>query len=367
MVNKLTLPAKENDIQNKINELVDDKQDTLVSGTNIKTINNTSILGSGNIDIQGGGSSRNIGEIVASTIPLTDAGLHLLDGALINGSGSYADFVTYIAGLVGDYPDLFTTEADWQSSVSTYGVCDKFVYTSGSPATVRLPKFGNKAYTSLPPTIKVLGNGKTLGFTDGTNNVGIDAYNYAGGSFARFSVNGYNKTPGTTMSGNGLNNNKYLGVVTSGESGLIADISDIDTALNIYYYIVVANSTKTQIEVDIDEVMTDLNGKADVDLTNCTKPHIVETYENGTSWYRIYSDGWCEQGGTETFTNYKDISLLKSYASTSYRGYVQEMGAFDNAQRNTKFQVQSASTLRIVSGLTGQSTTCCWKACGYIN
>lgn len=32
-----------------------DKQDTLVSGTNIKTINNQSLLGSGNIDIQGGG------------------------------------------------------------------------------------------------------------------------------------------------------------------------------------------------------------------------------------------------------------------------------------------------------------------------
>lgn len=31
------------------------KQDTLVSGTNIKTINNQSLLGSGNIDIQGGG------------------------------------------------------------------------------------------------------------------------------------------------------------------------------------------------------------------------------------------------------------------------------------------------------------------------
>lgn len=33
------------------------KQDTLIAGTNIKTINNESILGSGNIDIQGGGSS----------------------------------------------------------------------------------------------------------------------------------------------------------------------------------------------------------------------------------------------------------------------------------------------------------------------
>lgn len=39
--------------QTDLQEALDDKQDTLVSGTNIKTINNTSILGSGNIDIAG--------------------------------------------------------------------------------------------------------------------------------------------------------------------------------------------------------------------------------------------------------------------------------------------------------------------------
>ena len=49
MVNKITTPPTQNEVIDKINELVDDKQDTLVSGTNIKTINNTSILGSGNI------------------------------------------------------------------------------------------------------------------------------------------------------------------------------------------------------------------------------------------------------------------------------------------------------------------------------
>ena len=38
-------------------DLADSKQDELVSGTNIKTINNQSLLGSGNIDIQGGGGS----------------------------------------------------------------------------------------------------------------------------------------------------------------------------------------------------------------------------------------------------------------------------------------------------------------------
>lgn len=46
--------------QTQIDNSISGKQDTLVSGTNIKTINNESLLGSGNIDIQGGGSSMTI-------------------------------------------------------------------------------------------------------------------------------------------------------------------------------------------------------------------------------------------------------------------------------------------------------------------
>lgn len=37
---------------------ISSKQDTLVSGTNIKTVNNTSLLGSGNIVISGSGLSQ---------------------------------------------------------------------------------------------------------------------------------------------------------------------------------------------------------------------------------------------------------------------------------------------------------------------
>lgn len=44
----------------EISTALNAKQDTLVSGTNIKTINNESILGSGNIEIQGGGSDINV-------------------------------------------------------------------------------------------------------------------------------------------------------------------------------------------------------------------------------------------------------------------------------------------------------------------
>lgn len=54
----------------EVNDLLDDKQDTLISGTNVKTINNQSLLGSGNINIQGGGGSlyeHNISIILSKT------------------------------------------------------------------------------------------------------------------------------------------------------------------------------------------------------------------------------------------------------------------------------------------------------------
>lgn len=44
-------------VYNQLMEAVNNKQDKLVSGENIKKINNESLLGSGNIDIPGGGTS----------------------------------------------------------------------------------------------------------------------------------------------------------------------------------------------------------------------------------------------------------------------------------------------------------------------
>ena len=51
----------------EISTALNAKQDTLVSGTNIKTINNESILGSGNIEIQGGGKAVSAGRGISIT------------------------------------------------------------------------------------------------------------------------------------------------------------------------------------------------------------------------------------------------------------------------------------------------------------
>lgn len=232
------------------------------------------------------GAFRNIGEIVTSTIPLTDADLHLLDGALINGSGIYSNFVTYIANLYTADPtaNYFTTEADWQTAVSTYGVCGKFVYDSVNN-TVRLPKYSNKIYTQeLDAAAPVVGNGMTMGLTDGTNNYGLTQWGASVTSFG--STGGYGTGIGNAPSGTGSIFNKTIGITSDGsKSGIIADLANITSSVDCYYYIVVATSTKTDIEVDIDEIATDLNGKADVDLTN-TVP--AQSFINSSmGWTRI--------------------------------------------------------------------------------
>lgn len=55
---------------------------------------------------------------------------------------------------------------------------------------------------------------------------------------------------------------------------------------------------------------------------SATKPAVVvESYRSGTSWYRVYSDGWIEQGGYATgITNHtgSTITLLKAMADTDY-------------------------------------------------
>ena len=318
------------------------------------------------------GNSRNIGEIVTSTIPLTDAGLHLLDGALIQGSGVYSAFVTYIAGLVSTYPDLFTTEANWQSAVTQYGVCGKFVYNSTNN-TVRLPKYSNKIFTG-EGTAPVIGNGICVGLTDGTNYGGMN-YGQNIGLFGSTSMYGQS-VPNSESSLSMPSLSTGIGVTNdASKSGLVADLSNITTSLDGYYYIVVATSTKTDIQVDIDNIATDLNGKADVDLSNVptSKGILTESYKNGSSWYRVYADGWCEQGGEMSGAS-TNLTFLKAFINSNYTFMATARIAGDNLAytMHTIITNKTASTVKLTIGQYGQGGTAqsgyihCWRACGYI-
>ena len=264
-----------------------------------------------------GGSSRNIGEIVTSTLPLVDAGLHLLDGSLLQGGGIYNAFVSYIKNLyeTNSAAGYFATEEDWQASVSTYGVCAKYVYNSVDN-TVRLPKItgliegtvdtnalGQLVEAGLPGinttvTTSVAGdhyhdrgsmeiygtfNGgrvNELGDTTGAFYAIQTGTGFTGGysgSGIKFGFNASRNWTGVTNTTGAHSHN----VTVQSTSAIYGNSNTVQPqTVKAFVYVVVATSVKEDIVVDIDNIATDLNAKANIaDTADNNLSNLTETGE----------------------------------------------------------------------------------------
>ena len=131
------------------------------------------------------------------------------------------------------------------------------------------------------------------------------------------------------------------------------------------------------VEFNIDDIITDLNGKMDRDGSNASTSACTETYISGNSWYRVYSDGWCEQGSLRT--DLSDIqttfTFLKPYTKVCYvriqrrphsNAYVTAVGIDCNfgavwSVNNTSFGAWGNWSS------ANYATDVYWQAGGYIN
>ena len=210
--------------------------------------------------------ARNVGELVHSIVPLTDAGLHLLDGTELQDNGVYAQGIAKIKALQTNYPGLFTTEADWQASVTAHGVCGKFVIGTG---TLRLPKItgfmegtidptalGDLVEAGLPEITGTL-NGIAAIKTASTGTGALDFANKAGTALASST---------TTTSGKGV-----IDLDASRSSSIYGNSQTVQPqSIRGFIYIVLAHYAKTPVQANLDNIATDLNNRATVDLANIT-------------------------------------------------------------------------------------------------
>lgn len=96
------------------------------------------------------------------------------------------------------------------------------------------------------------------------------------------------------------------------------------------------------------------------------KAYITETYINGTSGYRIWSDGYCEQWGVSTFSGSPGVvNFLKPFKDTNY-GIVMSL-----LKRNDAgiWGSEIAAWDRTTTGFTTRNGTSAigWQARGYIS
>ena len=139
-----------------------------------------------------------------------------------------------------------------------------------------------------------------------------------------------------------------------------------DTDGNIIKMLCVGNSNTDTTRITNFEQKTSFR-IVDYNEIAGIKAYIKDTYINGTSWYRIWSDGWIEQGGYNTTTNSKGTTnLLKSFSNTNYSILLSTFIASttdDNGTSTAAFGCNLTSSSFGYSKSSAESFI--WYACGY--
>lgn len=134
-------------------------------------------------------------------------------------------------------------------------------------------------------------------------------------------------------------------------------------------------ATQAQIATDkANEAVLTLENKANTDFSNVSIPYITSKYRNGNSWYRIWSDGWLEQGGTTSagYNSPVTVSFIKQYDEVPLTVNMIASNASADGNPNqsriaTIVSRNSDKFIYTVSTPSAQSTVpIIWSASGYI-
>lgn len=97
--------------------------------------------------------------------------------------------------------------------------------------------------------------------------------------------------------------------------------------------------------------------------------YVTQTWRSGSEWYRVFSDGFIEQGGKAAAHNNNEIfnvSLHKYFSNTDYQVFVnlQQTGyrrwTFLLSQTTSYFSAENNGYAE-----SGSTTSTHWFACGY--
>ena len=72
--------------------------------------------------------------------------------------------------------------------------------------------------------------------------------------------------------------------------------------------------------IDITGLANEVDGKLDKVIDSKPVRYVIDAYNDGTNWYRKWSDGWVEQGGSYQTSNDTNITVTLScpFSDTSY-------------------------------------------------
>ena len=269
----------------------------------------------------GGGELCDIG--LALFIDESAGMRRLLNGQILEIGSKFKPFLNKLQLIAGVYPNILCTETEWQAikESSPFGQVGKFVLNYGETGenivSVRLPAvvnlqglqdlqyLGNKLDEALP---NITGSMNNRGMTNQEEMVVEGAFYICSGG------GGYGNT------GASGNNRWGLGIDASRCSSAYKNNAHVQQEAIQYPYYIQVNLTEYNHMIDVGQIQ-DINDRTGI-LESKTdilenKVYLVDSYVSGNSWYRVYSDGWCEQGGRCSASN-QTVNFLKTFKNTNY-------------------------------------------------
>ena len=297
----------------------------VTDGTILEALNNKVDLDGGNYPESGleemiksrMGSGRNVGDIFFTTRTDTE-----LNGAVECNGGIYntTDFSgKQSIGVVlsgGKLP--YVSLEEYTNLVSTNGYCRAFGWNGGT--SFKVPTI--PALLLTKGETEVVGNGYALGvqfqgLEDETeyNQLTIGNVGSGGGRTLQ-----WRKNASPTLAGSAFKDGEHIqhsssnlavGVSKNPEySGLLSNLPVVEYRAMVQ----LATGASDEALITATSALQQIANKVD----RSEADYVVESYVNGTEWYRVYKSGWVEQGGSVSGTSGVTVIFLKPFVNTNY-------------------------------------------------
>lgn len=294
------------------------------------------------------------------------------DGAIQCNGGKYSrtlygEFLAYV-----NSKGWLKTEGEWQSIASANGGYCPY-YSNGDVSTYfRTPKFAPFMQIAIAS-----GNVGTYHQAGLPNITGT--FTEHGNTFRLICTGAFTGEPSVGIESNsgGASDGGRVTMNASRSSAVYGRSNTVQPESNEWMICVVVAGQATNIgSVDVGNVMSAVaQVQASVSAVEAkpilkAQSYITQTWRNGASWYRKWSDGFIEQGGEMPVTRgatSRTTSFNTSFSSsTSYVVLVQSYREGAPKAEYNNFHVESRTT----SGFTGrngcgENIGNIWYACGY--
>ena len=297
-----------------------------------------------------------------TTNPTLQAGwLPLLGGEYSR--TTYADLWAWVQAQSG----YLLEESAWQAKAAANGGNVPFYSSGDGSTTFRVPSL--KCWIKGPDGTETVGTYLEAGLPNitGTTNIrahGRESDNPIG---ALKGINRGNLKMGGSSSATVFD----VDIDASRSSAIYGKSSTVQPESIVGMWVVKAYGTVTNVgSTDVSAIaqgLTEAETRIGQLENHGAGATVVESYRNGTEWYRVWSDGWLEQGGSDlTSSDNGTKNFLLPFADTNYTALISiNSRAFNGFCAIYKASV-SYFTYRAVDLNGGQNSNCKagWYACG---